>query len=219
MFEAAHANGVQVMEAFAYQHSPFIQALCDEIASGDIGKLRYVEAKLVTSDSDVSDPRMRRETYGGAIYDLGVYPASFVQRIIGEEPVQVRALSSFSDEGVDFHTEAYLEYENDIRASIVCGMDLERDPWNAIDSFAIHGSKGSIEPVRFAFNAQGPLVYKLRTFDGVKEKKIVETPNNYQLEIEQFGRVIEQGESPRVTEGFTCTNLRTVDRILKEIGY
>ncbi len=219
MFEAAHANGVRLMEAFAYQHSPFIEAICNEVASGSIGDVRYVEAKLVTSDADVSDPRMRRETFGGAMYDLGVYPASFVQRVMGEEPAQVRALSSFSDEGVDFHTEAYLEYANGARASIVCGMDLEREPWNAIDSFAIYGSKGSIEPVRFAFNAQGTLVYKLRGFDGVKEKKAIETPNNYQLEIEQFGRVIEQGEKPRVSEAFSIANIRTVERILNEIGY
>ena len=99
-------------------------------------------------------------------------------------------------------------------------MDLVRDPWTAIDHFRIQGTKGSIEPVRFAFNAMGPLVYKVRTFDGsVKEKRVVETPNNYQLEIEQFGRVIEQGEEQRVTEAFTLANARTVDRILEAVGY
>ncbi|MDO4399751.1 MAG: Gfo/Idh/MocA family oxidoreductase [Coriobacteriia bacterium] len=220
MFAAAHANNVYLMEAFAYQHSPFIQALCDEIAAGTIGDVLYVEAQLVSSDSDVSDPRMRRETLGGAMYDLGVYPASFVQRIMGEEPQNVNALATFTDQQVDFHTTAYLEYANGARATIVCGMDLVREPWTAIDTFRIYGTKGSIEPVRFAFNAMGPLVYKIRTFDGsLKEKRVVETPNNYQLEIEQFGRAIEQGEAPAVTEAFSKANTRTVERILQAIGY
>ena len=220
MFDAARANNVHLMEAFAYQHSPFIQAICDDIASGLIGDLKYVEAELVSSDSDTSDPRMRRETNGGSMYDLGVYPASFILRIVGEEPQRVQALATFTEEGVDFHTEAYLEYATGAKASLRCGMDLVRDPWTAIDHFRIQGTKGSIEPVRFAFNAMGPLVYKVRTFDGsVKEKRVVETPNNYQLEIEQFGRVIEQGEEQRVTEAFTLANARTVDRILEAVGY
>ena len=220
MFEVAHANGMQLMEAFAYQHSPFIEAICNDIASGLIGELKYVEAELVSSDSDVSDPRMRRETDGGALLDLGAYPASFIQRIMGEEPERVHAMATFTDEGVDFHTEAYLEYAGGARASLRCGMDLVRDPWTAIDHFRIQGTKGSIEPVRFAFNAMGPLVYKIRTFDGsIKEKRVVETPNNYQLEIEQFGRVIEQGEEPRVSEAFTLANARTMERILRVAGY
>lgn len=219
MFDAARANNVFLMEAFAYQHSPFIEAICDEIASGAIGDVCYVEAKLVTSDSDLSDPRMRRETIGGAVYDLGVYPTSFVQRVLGEEPTGVQALATFTDERIDFHTEAYLTYASGATASIVCGMDLVRRPWNAIDSFRIYGTKGSIEPVRFAFNAQGPLVYKIREFGGGKEKRVVETPNNYRLEFEQFGRVIEQGEQPLVTEAFSVANLRTVGRILEAIGY
>ena len=220
MFEAARANGVFLMEAFAYQHSPYIQALCDEIASGAIGDLKYVEAELVTSDSDVSDPRMRRETVGGALYDLGVYPASFILRIVGQEPQQVNAMATFTEENVDFHTEAYLEYANGVKASLRCGMDLVRDPWTAVDHFRIYGTKGSIEPVRFAFNAMGPLVYKIRTFDGsVKEKRVVETPNNYQLEVEQLGRCIENGERPRVTEEFSIAQVRTVERILQAVGY
>lgn len=220
MFDAAHANGVHLMEAFAYQHSPYIQAICDDIASGIIGDLLYVEAQLVTSDSDISDPRMRRETNGGSLYDLGAYPASFIQRIMGEEPERVHAMATFTEEKIDFHTEAYLEYASGARASLRCGMDLVRDPWTAVDHFRIHGTKGSIEPVRFAFNAMGTLVYKVRTFDGsVKEKRAVECPNNYQLEIEQFGRVIEQGEEQGVSEAFTIANARTMERILQAIGY
>lgn len=220
MFAAAKANGVRLMEAFAYQHSPYMAALCDEIASGAIGDLMYVEAGLVTSDSDVSDPRMRKETGGGAFLDLGAYPASFIQRIMGKEPVKVNAMATFTDQGVDYHTQAYMEYADGSKSNLVCGMDLVRDPWTAIDHFKIYGTKGSIEPVRFAFNAQGPLVYKIRTFDGsLKEKRVVEAPNNYVLEIEQLGRVILDGEEPLVSEEFSMSNARTMERILQAIGY
>ena len=51
------------------------------------------------------------------------------------------------------------------------------------------------------------------------EKKTIEVPQNYRLEIEEFGRCIAENEMPVVTEEFSVKNARLVDRILKEIGY
>jgi len=48
MFRAAKANHVHLMEAFAYQHSPFVLAIRDEIQRGVIGEVRYAEAALIT---------------------------------------------------------------------------------------------------------------------------------------------------------------------------
>ena len=50
MFDAAKENGVYLMEAFAYQHSPYLTAIEEEIAKGVIGDIRYMEAALITSD-------------------------------------------------------------------------------------------------------------------------------------------------------------------------
>lgn len=49
--------------------------------------------------------------------------------------------------------------------------------------------------------------------------KTVEVPQNYRLEVEQFGRCIDENEKPAVTEEFSLKNMRLVERILKEIGY
>lgn len=50
MFDVAKENGVHLMEAFAYQHSPFVKAMKEEIENGTIGEIRYVEGALITSD-------------------------------------------------------------------------------------------------------------------------------------------------------------------------
>ena len=44
MIRAAEENGVYLMEAFAYLHSPLIRAIREEIDSGAIGKLNYIES-------------------------------------------------------------------------------------------------------------------------------------------------------------------------------
>ncbi len=219
MFQAAKENNVFLMEAFAYQHSPYIKEIRGLIEEGVIGDVRYAEAALITSDYDHSNIRMRKETLGGCTYDLGVYALSLVQRMTGMSPERIHAAASLSPEGIDMYTTAILEYGNGSKAHIDCGMVLETEKNSALDRFQIHGSKGSIASVDFGFNAPGTLSYRLRTFDGRDELRCVEVPNNYCLEVEQLGRCICGEETPYVTEEFSVLLAETVDRILEGIGY
>lgn len=219
MFAAAKANGVWLMEAFAYQHSPFIAAVKDELDKGTIGDVRYMEAALITSDYDLSNIRMRRETLGGSVYDLGVYSCSLILRMFGKEPETVKAVSTWSPENIDLFTSVLMEFEGGAKAHFNCGMVLATEKNSALDRFQIHGTKGSIEAVTFGFNVPGQLRYRVKTFDGVDEIKVVDTKHNYRLEVEQLGRCITDGETPYMTETLSMSIARTIDRILDEIGY
>ena len=219
MFAAAKANGVVLMEAFAYQHSPFVAAVREEIDKGTIGDVRYMEAALITSDYDLSNIRMRRETLGGSVYDIGVYSCSLILRMLGKEPEKVQAISTFSEQNVDMFTSVLMEFEGNVRAQFNCGMVLATEKNSALDRFQIHGTKGSIEAVKFGFNVPGQLQYRIRTFDGVDEIKTVDTRNNYCLEVEQLGRCITDGETPLMSEELTMSVARTIDRILAAIHY
>jgi len=219
MYAAARENNVILMEAFAYQHSPFVAAVKAELDSGVIGDVRYIESELITSDYDMSNIRMRRETCGGSTYDLGVYPCSLILRMLGQEPEQVKAIGTFSAEKIDLFTAAVLEFAGGIKAQFNSGMVLATNSDGRIDSMKIHGTRGSIEAINFAFNLPGQLSYRLRTFDGVDEVKYVECPHNYRLEVEQLGRCITDGEKPLMSEELSMAVARTIDRVLEEIGY
>ncbi len=219
MFRTAREEGVFLMEAFAYQHSPYIAQIQRELEKGTIGDVRYIEAALITSDYVEGNIRMRRETLGGSVYDLGVYCNSLILRMLGEEPKKVQAVSTFSKEGVDMYTTVLMEYENGARASFDCGMVLATEKNSSLDRFQIHGTKGSVKGVKFGFNAPGGLSYAVRTFEGTEEVKTVQVPQNYRLEVEQLGRCITEGETPAVTEAFSVANAHVIDRILESIGY
>ena len=219
MFETAREQKVFLMEAFAYQHSPYIAEIHKELENGTIGEVRYMEAALITSDYGEKNIRMRRETLGGSTYDLGVYCSSLILRMLGKEPEKIQAVSSFSGENVDMYTTVLMEYENGLRASFDCGMVLATEKHSALDRFQIHGTKGSIQGVKFGFNAPGELSYLVKTFDGREELKTVAVPQNYRLEVEQLGRCITEGETPAVSEAFSLANARIIDGILKCIGY
>ena len=219
MFRTAKENHVYLMEAFAYQHSPFVKAVKKEIESGTIGDIRYMEAALITSDYLKSNIRMRRETFGGCTYDLGVYAISLIQTMLGQEPETVKAISSFNEDRIDVYTTGIFEYAGGAKASFDCGLALATEKNASLDRFQIHGTKGSISSVNFGFNRPGKLSYQIQTFDGREDFKIVEVPQNYQLEVEQMGRCIIDGETPYITEDFSVSLARTIDRVLKEIGY
>ena len=71
MIETAKEKGVFLMEAFAYLHSPFTKAVKQEIEEKTIGDVVYMESTFITADYDISNIRMRKETLGGCLYDLG----------------------------------------------------------------------------------------------------------------------------------------------------
>ena len=207
------------MEAFAYQHSPYIAAVRKEIENGTIGDVRYMESAYITSDYDPKNIRMRRDTLGGCTYDLGVYNTSLILRILGDEPAKVRAIASFSEEKIDTLTSAIFEYADGKKAAFSCGMALATDLDRHIDRFEIQGTKGSIKGTGFEFNGDGELSYTITFFDGREEMKTISVPQNYRLEVEQMGRCVEGKETPEVTRGFSLANARMIDAILEEIGY
>ena len=55
--------------------------------------------------------------------------------------------------------------------------------------------------------------------EGKEQIRNVYCPHNYQLEIEQLGRCIIEGETPVVTADFSIKNAKILDAILQEIGY
>ena len=216
MQAAAKENGVLLMEAFAYLHSPLIAALKKELDSGVIGEVRYLENAFVTSDYDISNIRMRKETLGGSLYDLGCYCISQSIWLLGE-PERVSAAADFSGEGVDRLTTGFLTYPDGVRAAFICGMLLATEQDRRIDRLQIHGTKGVLR-TDAEFNQTGRLSYQIVTDDQVITR-YVDTPQNYSLEVAQLGRCIASGEQPHVSSDFTLAVARTLDKALAAIGY
>lgn len=216
MQAAAKANGVLLMEAYAYLHTPLIDAVKAELDRGAIGEVRFLENAFITSDYDLSNIRMRRETLGGSVYDLGCYCVSQAIWLLGE-PEDVRAAGQFSDQGVDCLATGLLRFANGARAAFTCGMVLATEQHRRVDRLEIHGTKGVLRTDAH-YNQAGPLSYQICT-DGQTVTRSVEVPQNYSLEIEQLGRCIAEGEPPRVSAEFSLATARTMDRVLAAIGY
>lgn len=217
MFLSAEQNNVHLMEAFAYLHSPYVAALKNELDSGIIGDVRYMEATFLTAARGAEDIRLRKETYGGALYDLGCYNTSMVTWLLGEEPSHVEALAEKTEKGIDIHSTALLTYADGKHALLNCGMILNGAYQPRIDMLRIHGTKGTIRS-DVQYNQAGQILYTVEVNDQ-KLSRTVMAKQNYALEVEQLGRCITDGEHPHVSHAFSRMNARVMDRILERIGY
>ena len=218
LFALADENGVILMEAFAYLHSPWIAAIRQELDSGVIGQVRYMESQFLTSDYDSSNIRMRRETCGGSVYDLGCYTVTMIAWMLGRQPDEIHASAVYLPSGVDALTSAVFSYSDGTKAMMNCGMVLKTGADLRVDQLRIEGTEGSIRSTG-AFNGCGDMSYTVIKDGKAQEKVIPCVPQNYSLEVAQLGRCITDGEKPHVTAEFSALNLKTIERILGLIGY
>ena len=218
MFEVAKENNVLLMEAFAYQHSPFMSEIEQVVKSGMIGDVRYIETAFLTSDYKDKNIRLFKEYGGGGIYDLGTYNTSCLLRILGKEPELVMASADNGNGEVDYLADAILSYKDGTKASFTCGMVLATGKSKRYDRLEIQGTKGAIHTRDFEYNKEGEITYEIELFSGERIEKKVEIPDNYMLEVENFSRAILCLEPQAVTREFSIANARMLDSVFSAVA-
>ncbi len=216
MYRVARENGVILMEAYAYLHSPYVQALKDEVKGGALGQLMYIDTAFVTQGY-TEDFRLHKELGGGMVYDLGCYCTTMILSLVDSPIDYVKAVAEMTDEDVDAFTTVIIKFQNGVRASFVVGMALGENSNARYDKLYIHGSEGNIRS-EVEYNEEGNLQYLYRS-KGTETVKKIYAPQNYALEVENLSKSILGQEKPLVTEEFSVRNAELLDRILNEIDF
>ncbi|MBQ5311890.1 MAG: Gfo/Idh/MocA family oxidoreductase [Oscillospiraceae bacterium] len=220
MTAAAKRNGVILMEAFAYLHSPFVTRLRSIAQSGEIGTIDYIDTAFLTQGYS-EDFRLHKELGGGGIYDVGCYCTSMILSLI-DSPVEYVKADAELISGVDHMASVLIKFADGARASFNAGMILGTDTCDRYDRLFIHGSKGYIRSDT-EYNQEGELSLTI-TVKNDKGERITRTEtvtalSNYTLEAEQMNDCILHGAKPHISAEFSLKNMRLLDRILDECGY
>lgn len=211
MKEAADKNGVLLMEAFAYRHSPLTKKVKSLVEEGTIGKLKFVDSHFTFNLENKSDVRFDKALAGGATYDVGCYNINIIRHIIGSEPTTIFATGEVGEQsGVDESSCIVMEFNGGIKAVSYCSIISA-----SRCEYTIVGDKGVIHiPVHF--NAEGDTSIQITKGSDI-QKITVNCPHNYMLEVEQFGRCILNGEKPYVTFEDSFHNAKVIDEALLQI--
>src|SRR6266508_746634 len=74
MATVARETGLVLSEAFAYRYHPLTTRVKEIISSGELGKIKHIEAQFCFLLPSPNNIRFRYELAGGALMDCGCYP-------------------------------------------------------------------------------------------------------------------------------------------------
>jgi predicted dehydrogenase len=113
MAEAAEKTGRVLMEAFHYRYHPLAARMREIVASGELGRIRRIEAALCFPLLRRGDIRFDLSLAGGALMDAGCYAVNCVRFLADAEPEVVSARARLSSPGVDRRMDAELRFEGE----------------------------------------------------------------------------------------------------------
>ncbi len=209
--EVARANGVVFAEAMWMRTLPIIRAMYDDLRSGSIGEPLQVLADFGFTNPDLPARLLQPELGGGALLDLGVYPATFAYAALGR-PAEVKTVAEISDLGVDLNTAMVWRYETGAVAALTCGLRVQ-NPCTA----SISGSEGSIlVPHRF----HHPSHYVRQTAAGAERVEVPQAGTGYHYEAAAVMSAMRAGqvESPLLPHADTIAILELIDEAREQVG-
>ncbi len=220
VFETAAAANLFVMEGMWSRHLPHYAFLRAALQSGKLGRLRLVQADHGQALRHV--PRLTQpELGGGALLDLGVYPISLEQMLLGM-PSDLLSSSRLSDLGVDISDVVVAAYPG-ANAIATCQMDA------ASPTVATLVFEGGV--IHLARPFYGPTKVELFVHDIDPETLAVRSserstwdarvPGGFQYQAAEAARCIVAGEleSPTVPWGATLEVQKIMDTVLANAGY
>jgi len=113
---------VIVFEAFMYLHHPQTLKVKELVQSGRLGEIQFINSwfDYYLPEYEKNNIRVKRETAGGSLWDVGVYPNSMsITMAMAGAPEEVSAYKKY-EEGVEVDTAIYgnLRFSNNIIAQI-----------------------------------------------------------------------------------------------------
>lgn len=140
MIAVHQETGVPLAEAFMYRHHPQTKIVGEWVQSGKLGTISLIRG---TFDFSMSDPatnvRMNPGWGGGSLWDVGVYPLSFAQYVMGGAPEWVFGSQWIGKSGVDETFAGQMGYAGGTLAQIASAF---RTPFHTF--FEIVGTKGRL---------------------------------------------------------------------------
>lgn len=118
MAATAQQTGCVLAEAFMYRHHPQTKIVGEWVKNGRLGRITLIRAVFTFAFQTRQNIRLVPEWGGGCLWDVGCYPVSFAQFIMGETPQWVMGDQWLGESGVDEIFAGQLHYADGAIAQI-----------------------------------------------------------------------------------------------------
>jgi len=209
----ARARELFCMEAMWTRLNPLIRRAVEIAQGGEIGEVLGVRTDLSKLfPYDAAHRLYDLGAGGGALLDLGVYPATVAWMFLGR-PDAVQAVGTLAPTGADVTVSQQWRYDRGPVSQLYCSS-AGPSPFGGL----VNGTDGwiSIEP-----RLHRP---ELLVVTRGSEVEIIEAPpvpgNGYTLEIEEVERCLREGrtESEHIPLDETVEILEVLDEVRRQLG-
>jgi len=192
MIETAEQSRVRLMIAYRLHFEEANLKAVDIVQSGLIGEPRFFQSTF-SMQVKQGDIRLRRETGGGTLYDIGIYCINAARYLFRDEPHEGLAFSvSGSDPRfteVDETTSAVLRFGDDRLASFTVGFGSAD-----VSEYRIVGAEGELR-VASAYEHASKITHYL-TLQGETKKTVFAHRDQFAPELLYFSKCLLEGRKP-----------------------
>jgi predicted dehydrogenase len=214
---AAERQGLLVVEAMWSRFLPHYDVVRHVVETGLIGELVSVFADhgqrlYPDGPARLSQP----ELAGGALLDLGVYPVSFADLVLGA-PTSVSAAGTLTDLGVDATTTIVITGAGGGHGVLSCTM-AGVTPCTAV----VVGTEARLELSGTFYGAGSTIRLVSRTNEVLDERPggLTDDVRGFAYEAAEFARCLVAGEteSPLLPHATTLRVMETMDDVRRQVG-
>jgi predicted dehydrogenase len=215
--DAATSAGVHVVEAFHYAYHPQMARMLELAGGGEIGDIRYVEARMLMPPPAAGDPRWQADLAGGGLMDVGCYAVHAIRdmaSIGGGDPEIVRATAGEIPEypGTDAWLSADFTYPTGLMAHLESSMT--HGSWDF--SLRIVGTKGEAYGPRFI---QSHLDDRIIVTVGTEQREeFLGSRSTYTYQLEAFTELIRHGVPMRTDADDAVITMQMIDDLYVAAG-
>lgn len=217
MAAVAQEAGLVLMEAFHTLYHPLATRLKAIVESGELGRLRHVEAHFCTLLRRRDDIRLDYHLGGGATMDLGCYPIRLLRYLIGGEPEIVRAQATCYRPQVDRKMVATLRFPQPGGQAISGEMSCAFWSRRLIRITAkLIGEQGQLT----VLNPLLPHLFHLVMVQSARGRRIERCPgeSTYAYQLNAFVDAIQDHRAIPSDAADAVKNMRIIDEIYRHAG-
>jgi xylose dehydrogenase (NAD/NADP) len=199
---AAASAGVVVVEAVMYLHHPLLHEARRLIGEGAVGRVRLVRGSLCILLDRPDDVRWKPDLGGGALWDTGSYPVSFIRWMAGE-PEEVFGWQTLAESGVDETFVGLLRCGSGVLGVFDCGFRAQQR--HEAQVFGTEGTLTIRQP--YIIDSESKIILAR----GSEEEELrVRKIDVYQCEVEALTAAVLDGAPQPVSLASSRANVATM---------
>ena len=209
MARAARDGGVRLMVAYRLHFERANLEAIEVARSGRIGEPRLFNSTFCMQVVP-GNIRVRRETGGGVLYDIGIYCINAARGLFRDEPLEVSALAAGRSGEVEESVSAVLRFPGERLASFSCSFGTAK-----VSEYRIAGTKGdlALDP---AYEYATPLKHRL-AIDGEPRERRFAKRDQFAPELLYFSDCLLQNRDPEPSAEEGLADVRVIRALYRSI--